>query len=268
MICLISYYHSEGLYLSGYPRFIYSDNGTQLVAANKELRDMTQKWDISELCKFGVNQGMSWIFNKSANAPFQNGCSESLIRLVKRGILMSIGDNILSFGELLTTFQEIANLINSRPIGYKPGNDISLGTYLCPNDLILGRNNTNVVDEVFDESDNVYKRYHFITKIVTSFWKKWSRDFFPTLLVKQKWHVKTRNVQVGDIIIVQDVNSMKGKWRLAQVIKTFTDSDDFVRNVTIRYKLNKSGKIYKGQRDSTVNRSVHNLVIILPIEEQ
>ena len=53
-----------------------------------------------------------------------------------------------------------------------------------------------------------------------------------------------------------------------QVIKSFTDSDNFVRNVTIRYKLNKSGKSYKGQKDSTVNRSVHNLVIILPIEEQ
>ena len=36
-----------------------------------------------------------------------------------------------------------------------------------------------------------------------------------------------------------------------------------VRKVTIRYKLNEDGK-----KDSTVERSVHSLVLILPIEEQ
>ena len=254
--------------IRGFPCYVYSDNGSQLVAANKELRAMTKNWDMSELCKFGSKQGMTWIFNRSANAPFQNGCSESLIRLVKRGISMSIGDNVISFGELLTALYEIANLINGRPIGSKPGNDLSLGTYLCPNDLILGRNNINVPNEIFDESSNDFKKYKFINKIVSSFWKKWNRDFFHTLIVRQKWHVKSRNVRIGDIVLVQDANSVRGKWKLAQVIKTYVGSDDKVRNVTIRYKLNKSGTTYHGQNDSIVNRSVHSLVIIIPIEEQ
>ena len=254
--------------IRGYPGYVYSDNGSQLVAANKELREMTKNWNMSELGKFGSKQGMTWIFNRSANAPFQNGCSESLIRLVKRGILMSIGNNIISFGELLTTFYEIANLVNERPIGVKPGNDLSLGTYLCPNDLILGRNNIKVPDGIYDESNNDFKRYKFINEIVTSFWNKWHRDFFPTLIVKQKWHVNVRNVKVGDIVLVKETNSFKGTWRLAEVIHTYFGSDDKVRNVTIRYKLNKSGSNYHGQTDSTVNRSVHSLVIILPVEEQ
>ena len=254
--------------IRGYPGYVYSDNGSQLVAANKELREMTKNWNMSELGKFGSKQGMTWIFNRSANAPFQNGCSESLIRLVKRGILMSIGNNIISFGELLTTFYEIANLVNERPIGVKPGNDLSLGTYLCPNDLILGRNNIKVPDGIYDESNNDFKRYKFINEIVTSFWNKWHRDFFPTLIVKQKWHVNVRNVKVGDIVLVKETNSFKGTWRLAEVIHTYFGSDDKVRNVTIRYKLNKSGPDYHGQTDSTVNRSVHSLVIILPVEEQ
>ena len=55
---------------------------------------------------------MEWSFNKSAEAHFQNGCSESLIRLVMRGLLMSVGNNILTFNELLTAFYEVANLLN------------------------------------------------------------------------------------------------------------------------------------------------------------
>ena len=89
--------------IRGYPSRVHSDNGTQLVAANKELREIVDGWDKNKLFQYGFEQGMEWSFNKSANAPFQNGCSESLIRMVKRGILMSIGNNILSFNEMLTT---------------------------------------------------------------------------------------------------------------------------------------------------------------------
>ena len=254
--------------IRGYPSFVHSDNGSQLVAANKELRDMINEWDKSNLFKFGSDQGMKWSFNKSANAPFQNGCSESLIKLVKRGILMSVGTNVLTFNELLTALYEIANLLNERPIGIKPGNEISLGTYLCPNDLILGRNNKRVPKGIFDESDNVAKRYQFINKIVSSFWKKWNRDFFPTLIIRQKWHVKYRNVTQGDIVLVKDNNSIRSSWMLAEVLKAHMSNDGKVRNVTIRYKNNNNLPRYIGQADSTVERSVHNLVIILPIEEQ
>ena len=72
---------------------------------------------------------------------------------------MSIGNNVLSFNELLTSVYEIANLLNERPIGIKPGNDIGLGSYLCSNDLLLGRNNRHVPKGIFDTPDNVTKIY-------------------------------------------------------------------------------------------------------------
>ena len=254
--------------IRGYPGFVHSDNGTQLVAANKELRDMVKGWDKSQLVNFGSHQGMEWSFNKSANAPFQNGCSESLIRLVKRGISMSVGNNVLSFNELLTAFYEIANLLNERPIGIKPGNELSLGSYLCPNDLLLGRNNKRVPKGIFDTSEGTNKRYQFINKIVSSFWKKWTRDFFPTLIIRQKWHVESRNLREGDIVLVQEKTALKGSWKLAEVCKAHISKDGKVRNVTLRYKLNDDTQLYKGKMDSNVERSVHSLVLILPIEEQ
>ena len=254
--------------IRGYPALIHSDQGTQLVAANKELRDMVKVWDKNQLIKFGSHQGMEWSFNKSAEAPFQNGCSESLIRLVKRGLLMSVGNNILTFNELLTAFYEVANLLNERPIGIKPGNEVSLGSYLCPNDLLLGRNNIKVPKGIFDQSDNVNKRYQIINQVVSSFWKKWTRDFFPSLIIRQKWHVEIRNLRKGDIVLVQEKNAIKGSWKLAEVCNAPLSRDGKVRNVSIRYKVNDNSKLYEGKRDSIVDRSVHSLVLILPIEEQ
>ena len=109
---------------------------------------------------------------------------------------------------------EVANLLNSTPIGMKPGYNVELGVYLCPNDLLLGYNNMEVSPCVLSNEASVRGRTEFIQSIVSSFWRRWQRDYFPTLLLTQKWHVEKRNIKSGDIVIVKDSNSIRGKWRL------------------------------------------------------
>lgn len=247
---------------------VHSDGGTQFVAANKELRQMVMGWNKSEILKLGASEGMRWSFNKSADAPWENGCSESLIKLVKRGMILAIGDSILSFGELQTALFEIANLINERPIGIKPGNNPDLGSYLCPNDLLLGRASNKVPGGMWKDTPYTRKRLDFIERIVSSFWKRWQRDYFPMLIVRQKWHSERRNMQPGDIALVQDSNAVRGSWKMAEIIKAEPGRDGRVRDVTIRYKTQKTGDKYDGQVDILVNRSVHRLVVILPVDER
>ncbi|KAK4318700.1 hypothetical protein Pmani_010328 [Petrolisthes manimaculis] len=223
---------------------------------------------MSDIIQFGSNEGLSWSFNKAADAPWQNGCSEALIKVIKRSIMMSIGDSVLTFGELQTVLVEVANLTNERPIGIKPGTDLELGNYLCPNDLLLGRASVKVPSGAWDNTGNSKHRLEFIQKIVTNFWRRWQRDYFPTLIVRQKWHVSKRNVKVGDIVLLQESNAVIGKWKLAQVVLVIPGHDDKVRNVTLRYKIQKPDKKYNGEPDMLVNRSVHRLVVLLPIEEQ
>lgn len=62
---------------------------------------------------------MQWDFT-SADAPWQNGCSEALIKLIKKALTVVIGDSILTFSELQTVCFEAANLVNERPIGRNP----------------------------------------------------------------------------------------------------------------------------------------------------
>lgn len=68
-------------------------------------------------------------------------------------------------------------------------------------------------------------------------------------------------------MIVQDSNPIRGRWRLAQVVKAHQGRDGKVREVQLRYKLCKPGTDYKGVTDKTMCRSVHRLVVLLPIEE-
>ena len=88
------------------------------------------------------------------------------------------------------------------------------------------------------------------------------------MIIQPKWHTAKRNVQIGDVVLVQDSNAIRGHWKMAEVIEAVPGSDNLVRDVTIRYKAQGPGGTYKGSKDETVKRSVHRLVILLPKEEQ
>ena len=79
--------------------------------------------------------------------------------------------------------------------------------------------------------------------------------------MRQKWHTRNRNVMVGDIVMVQDANQIRGKWKLGRVYTADPSlRDGYVRNVEVEYK--------SGTRDYTrITRPVQRLVVIVPADE-
>ena len=94
---------------------------------------------------------------------------------------------------------EVANLVNERPIGRHPTSTEN-GTYLCPNDILLGRSTPNVPSGLFQETNNIHRRYEFVQNVISAFWKKGTRDYFPSLIIQPKWHISHRNVKIGEIV--------------------------------------------------------------------
>ena len=43
-------------------------------------------------------------------------------------------------------------------------------------------------------------------------------------------------MKVGDVVLVQDSNTVRGKWKMARVFKTSMDDDGKVRKVIVEYK--------------------------------
>ena len=62
-----------------------------------------------KLKSFEVMEGFEWNF-MPADAPWQNGTSESLIRSVKRSLKAAIGESILTFSELQTVLFEVGSI--------------------------------------------------------------------------------------------------------------------------------------------------------------
>ena len=167
--------------MHGYPGKLYSDNGSQLISACKEMKRVLVGLDWDKIKAFGAEKGTEWRFT-SADSPWQNGCSEALIKSSKRCITHVIGSQALSYGELQTVFFEVSNILNERPIGRHPTDPES---YLCPNDLLLGRATSRVPSGPFKEYTSQRQRFLFVHKIIDSYWKKMIRDYFPSLLVQK-----------------------------------------------------------------------------------
>ena len=189
---------------------------------------------------------------------------------MKRALTLAIGNNILTPLELQTACFKAANLVNERPMGKHP-TDPNDGVYLCPNQLLLGRSSKKATSGPFKEPTNLKHRHRLVQNVTDSFWRQRTRDFFPSLLVQQKWHTAHRNVQVGDVVIVQDPNQLRGTWKLATVSKVFPSEDGKVRRVEIRYKNEKIGEAnneYLGTKYTRIERPVQRLVVIVPADEK
>ena len=238
--------------LRGYPKGIISDNGTQLVGAVAELRKMIRGWDVTKLRDFSAERGIEWNVI-TPGAPHQNGCAESLVKSVKIALKKAIGDSLLTPSELYTCLLEVANLVNQRPIGRVPS-DPDDGAYICPNDMLLGRASPQVPQGPFKETKDPRKRVEFVQKIVNSFWRRWTRDVFPSLFPRKKWNTTTRDVRIDDVVMMVGDNAIRGKWTIGRVTKVYPGKDKRVRNVTILT----SGKEY--------NRPITKIAVIQPAE--
>ena len=154
----------------GQPSLVISDNGTQFVGAERELKEMISGWDTEKQREFSAEKGVQWRFTTPAS-PHQNRYAEALVKSCKVALKKAVGEQMLTPFELYTCLLEVANLVNEHPIGGIP-NDPDDGSYVCPNDMLLGRATSHVPQGPFKETSNPRQRVEFVQKIVDSFWKR------------------------------------------------------------------------------------------------
>ena len=262
--------------LRGEIRVIVFDPGSQLVGACNEMKNWRHGWSEADLVQYGSENGIDWHFIM-ANSQHQNGGAEVMVKLAKgamKSLLQELGSQVVTLNELNTILLEAANLINSRPIGLKPNKDTD-SDFLTPNSLLLGRNCDVINAGLFQSKDKFdqglkidHDRFKLVQKMIGQFWSTWIKHYFPTLLVRKKWHFKQRNMQVGDICFLQDSNQVRGQFRRCRVSAVYPDKSNIVRNVEVLTVPKQDGsRVYHPQALSRMKRHVNNLILIQPADE-
>ena len=241
--------------LRGWPAKIYSDPGTQLVGASNELKKAIEQIEWNAVTEHGTKNCVEWVFSP-ADAQWQNGAVEALVKTVKRALNAAIGENTLSFSELLTVLYEASQLVNERPIGTHTS-DPDSGTYLAANDLLMGRASSKVPQGPFNQRSSDKHRLDFIQSVVNQFWKRWTNEVFPSLVMQKKWHTASRNLQCGDIVLIKDSNNLRGKWKMGKVTKSIASQDGKVRRVQV-VCISETGQKHE------IERAPQSLILLAP----
>lgn len=218
----------------GQPEEMRSDNGGNFVRGERELREAINEWNQSQIHDFLLQRNIKWTFNPPAGS-HHGGVWERCIRTVRKVMKALMKEQVLDDEGLNTLLCEVEAIINGRPIT-KLSDDPRDLEPLTPNHLLLLRSGPTVPPGNFTSHDNYYnRRWRQVQYLADIFWRRWVREYLPSLQQRQKWHKQRRNFAVDDIVLVFDDNKPRNSWPLGRILEVYTNRrDGLVRSVKLK----------------------------------
>lgn len=254
---------SAEAFLAAYKRFtarrgvseiIYSDNGTNFVRADKDLKMAVKSWQENSVQDYISWNGTQWNFI-TPSAPHQGGLWEAAVKRMKLHLKKIMGAEKYSYEALSTLLADIEACLNSRPI-CAMSDDPNDMIALTPSHFLIGEPLKLPLPERHDEPPKMavgfYKQLQAITN---SFWKVWSEDYLSTLMERPKWKLEQKNLRAGNLVLIKNENLAPTYWPMGRVISVKKGADGCVREAKI-----KVGSV-------NLDRPIQKLVV-LPVDEE
>ncbi|GFS50019.1 integrase catalytic domain-containing protein [Trichonephila clavipes] len=223
---------------------LYSDNATNFVGANIELKKMFNlvcKPD-EALASYMASEGIDWKF-LPPRAPNFGGLWEAGVKSFKFYLKRVVGNIRLTYEEFLTVIIQIEGMLNSRPL-VPLSSDLEDLNVLTPSHFLIGRSITSIVEpDLTNLNENRLDNWQKITKIIQLIWKRWSVDYLNSLQQRNKWHFEKKNAKIGDMVIIKEDNLPSCQWSLGRINNIYPEKDSKVRVVEV--KTTRVGAIHK-----------------------
>lgn len=211
----------------GLPQEVLTDNGTNFVGGNNELKELVNSLDTEKIQNDTAHKGIRWHFNAPLG-PHLGGVFETMIKSAKRAINKILGNADVTDEELHSAFTGAENLLNSRPLTYQSANEKD-DIPLTPNHFLFGRAGEQFSPGSDVEPFSPKKRWRRVQELVRHFWKRWMQEWLPTLNRRNKWTREKEDIEAGDIVIVISPDTPKGEWPMGRVIEVYPGKDRHVR---------------------------------------
>ena len=216
---------------------MYSDCGTNFKSTTKELEGVIVELKRNEgaIQAFDTGKNITWKFNPPS-APHMGGVWERLIRSVREVMMSIMKETVLTDPQLATLLTEVENILNSRPLT-PASEDIDDVEALTPYHILLGRHrNWRYMGEIRERDISSKRKWKQVQAIQKIFWERWRREYLPRLTTRGVWKNKTDTYKAGELVLLANDETRRGKWPLARVTKVLPGGDGAVRVVEAKTK--------------------------------
>ena len=171
----------------GKPVKMWSDNGTNFTVGEKELRTEFAKLNARQVEELMLLEAIDW----------------------KKRILKAIvNSKLLTDEELKSYFCEVEKIMNYRPLA-KASDDPKDQEPLTPSHILLLRKNDC---QAMSNCNNVIrKRWQLVQEVANQFHKLFCKEYLPTLQSRTRWRRIQQNLKVGDIVLILQESSPRGR---------------------------------------------------------
>ena len=124
-----------------------------------------------------------------------------MIKAAKRAIRAVLSNADINDEELMTAFVGVEALLNLRPLTYQTANSKDT-TPLTPNHFFHGQVGGLSAPESVDEIGfNPRNRWRWVQELISHFWRRWLKEWLPSLNTREKWTETQRDLKVGDVVL-------------------------------------------------------------------
>lgn len=180
-----------------------------------------------------TNTTTKWVFIPPS-APHMGGSWERMVRSVKVAMEAANGGRRLDDEGLITLAVEAEGIVNSRPLTYLPL-DSEEAEALTPNHFILGSSSgvRQPAMKPADEAVALRNSWGQIQVQTDVFWKRWTREYLPTLTRRVKWFGEVKPIAVGDLVLVVEETRRNG-WTRGRVCEVYKGQDGRIRQAMVQ----------------------------------
>ena len=223
----------------GHPLTIWSDNGTNFVGANNELKQFASMWQYNYFQEKLRQKKIVWKFNPAA-APHFGGSWERMVETCKQAIYHVLNGQRL-IDELLATILCLTEqLLNSRPLTPNSNGPSDMEA-LTPHHFLLGR--PSIAIPYLPDAQkyqNHRKMFRVAQAHMDKIWARWLKEYLPVHNIRRKWYMERPQLKKNDLVWIIDHREKRGFYCLGRVKRCHFGNDGNIRSCDI---LTQSGVV-------------------------
>ena len=135
-----------------------------------------------------------------------------------------------------TTLAIVESILNDRPLT-KVSTDAKDEDVLTPSMLLGARSSDSLPPGLFDKRELYSRKYwRQANYLADMFWRRWLKEYLPTLQSRSKWTTVEENLKTNEIVLVADDLLPRGQWPLGIVVEPLPGSDGLVRSAKVKFQ--------------------------------